>query len=123
MWDDYKELIKSDVADIKNSGGRPAGTISAALFLKEFADGFPWVHLDIAGTAYTEADLGTVPREAPQRADTRRVDVNDITKVQPNAFGDSERAAKLFFEHWQRLLGEHPFDLEQDHLGPIVHSR
>ena len=62
MWDDYKELIKSDVADIKNSGGRPAGTISAALFLKEFADDFPWVHLDIAGTAYTESDLGTVPR-------------------------------------------------------------
>jgi len=62
MWDDYKELIKSDVADIKNSGGRPAGTITAALFLKEFADDFPWVHLDVAGTAYTEADLGTVPR-------------------------------------------------------------
>jgi leucyl aminopeptidase len=62
MWDDYKELIKSDVADIKNSGGRPAGTITAALFLKEFADEFPWVHLDVAGTAYTEADLGTVPR-------------------------------------------------------------
>jgi leucyl aminopeptidase len=62
MWDDYKELIKSDVADIKNSGGRPAGTISDALFLKEFADGYPWEHLDIAGTAYTEADLGTVPR-------------------------------------------------------------
>jgi leucyl aminopeptidase len=62
MWDDYKELIKSDVADIKNSGGRPAGTITAALFLKEFAEEFPWVHLDVAGTAYTEADLGTVPR-------------------------------------------------------------
>jgi leucyl aminopeptidase len=62
MWDDYKELIKSDVADIKNSGGRPAGTISAALFLKEFTEGYPWVHLDIAGTAYTESDLGTVPR-------------------------------------------------------------
>ncbi|HTK48092.1 MAG TPA: leucyl aminopeptidase [Gemmatimonadaceae bacterium] len=62
MWDDYKELIKSDVADVKNSGGRPAGTITAALFLQEFADGMPWVHLDIAGTAYTEADLGTVPR-------------------------------------------------------------
>ena len=62
LWDDYKELIKSDVADIKNSGGRPAGTITAALFLKEFADGYPWVHLDIAGTAYTESDLGTVPR-------------------------------------------------------------
>ena len=62
MWDDYKELIKSDVADIKNSGGRPAGTITAALFLKEFADEYPWVHLDVAGTAYTESDLGTVPR-------------------------------------------------------------
>lgn len=62
MWDDYKELIKSDVADIKNSGGRPAGTITAAMFLREFAEGYPWVHLDIAGTAYTESDLGTVPR-------------------------------------------------------------
>ena len=62
MWDEYKELIKSDVADIKNSGGRPAGTISAALFLAEFAGDYPWVHLDVAGTAYTESDLGTVPR-------------------------------------------------------------
>jgi leucyl aminopeptidase len=62
LWDDYKELIKSDVADIKNSGGRPAGTITAALFLQEFAEGYPWVHLDIAGTAYTESDLGTIPR-------------------------------------------------------------
>jgi len=62
LWDDYKELIKSDVADIKNSGGRPAGTITAALFLKEFAEAYPWVHLDIAGTAYTESDLGTIPR-------------------------------------------------------------
>lgn len=62
MWDDYKELIKSDVADIRNSGGRPAGAISAALFLAEFAGEFPWVHLDVAGTAYTEADLVTVPR-------------------------------------------------------------
>ena len=62
LWDDYKELIKSDIADVKNSGGRPAGTITAALFLKEFAEDYPWVHLDIAGTAYTESDLGTVPR-------------------------------------------------------------
>ena len=61
MWDDFKPLIKSDVADIKNSGGRPAGTITAALFLKEFAEGYPWVHLDIAGTAYSESDLGTLP--------------------------------------------------------------
>ena len=62
LWDDYKELIKSDVADIKNSGGRAAGTITAALFLKEFAEEYPWVHLDIAGTAYSEADLVAIPR-------------------------------------------------------------
>jgi leucyl aminopeptidase len=62
LWDDFKELIKSDVADIKNSGGRAAGAISAAMFLKEFTDSYPWVHLDIAGTAYSETDLVTLPK-------------------------------------------------------------
>ena len=62
LWDDYKELIKSDVADVKNTGGRPAGSITAALFLKEFVEGFPWVHLDIAGTAYSESDLVALPK-------------------------------------------------------------
>ena len=62
LWEDYKDLIKSDVADVKNSGGRPAGTITAALFLKEFVDGFPWAHLDIAGTAYAEGDLTYIPK-------------------------------------------------------------
>jgi leucyl aminopeptidase len=61
LWDDYKPLIKSDIGDVKNSGGRAAGTITAALFLKEFVDGFPWVHLDIAGTAYAESDLTVIP--------------------------------------------------------------
>jgi leucyl aminopeptidase len=62
LWDDYKELIKSDVADIKNSGGRPAGAVTAAMFLREFAEGYPWAHLDIAGTAYSETDLVTIPK-------------------------------------------------------------
>ena len=62
LWDDYKELIKSDVADVKNSGGRPAGSITAAAFLKEFVVGYPWVHLDIAGTAYSETDLVALPK-------------------------------------------------------------
>ncbi|MEO7822672.1 MAG: leucyl aminopeptidase [Gemmatimonadaceae bacterium] len=62
MWDEYKDLIKSDVADVKNSGGRPAGAVTAALFLREFVDGFPWLHLDIAGTAYSETDLVTIPK-------------------------------------------------------------
>ena len=62
LWDDYRDLIKSDVADLKNSGGRAAGTITAALFLKDFAEGYPWVHLDVAGTAYSETDLVSLPR-------------------------------------------------------------
>lgn len=62
MWDEYKDLIKSDVADVKNSGGRPAGAVTAALFLNEFVQGYPWVHLDIAGTAYSETDLVTIPK-------------------------------------------------------------
>jgi leucyl aminopeptidase len=53
MYDDYKELIKSSVADIKNTGGRGAGSISAALFLSEFAEDTPWAHLDIAGTYFS----------------------------------------------------------------------
>jgi leucyl aminopeptidase len=59
MWrlpldDEYKEVIKSNIADMVNSGGRYGGAISAAMFLKEFAEDTPWIHLDIAGTAWTE---------------------------------------------------------------------
>ncbi len=50
--DEYMQQLKSDVADLKNVGGRPAGTITAACFLSEFAGSVPWAHLDIAGTAY-----------------------------------------------------------------------
>jgi leucyl aminopeptidase len=54
LWDDYDQLIKSDVADVKNIGGRAAGTITAAAFLKKFAKDFKWAHLDIAGTAWLD---------------------------------------------------------------------
>jgi leucyl aminopeptidase len=57
MFDEYREQIKSDYADIKNSGGRAAGTITAAWFLREFVGEYPWVHLDIAGTAYGDGKL------------------------------------------------------------------
>lgn len=62
MWDEYRDQIKSDVADMKNTGGRAAGSITAALFLQEFVDGFPFVHLDVAGTAYSQSDLGWLPK-------------------------------------------------------------
>nr|WP_300003878.1 leucyl aminopeptidase [Tissierella sp.] len=61
---EYEELIKSEVADVKNIGSRGAGTITAGLFLKEFVDEKPWVHLDIAGTAYISKALGYLPKGA-----------------------------------------------------------
>ncbi len=62
LWSEYREQVKSDVADVKNSGGRPAGTITAGWFLREFVEDYPWAHLDIAGTAYTEADRPDMPK-------------------------------------------------------------
>jgi leucyl aminopeptidase len=56
LWDEYRDLLKSEIADVKNSGGRGAGTITGGWFLREFVDGYPWVHLDIAGTAYTDSE-------------------------------------------------------------------
>ncbi|APV44364.1 leucyl aminopeptidase [Dehalogenimonas formicexedens] len=61
-YDDYKEQYKSDYADFKNVGGRPAGTITAGLFLGEFVGDTPWVHLDIAGTAYGEKEKGIITK-------------------------------------------------------------
>ena len=62
LFDEYKELLRSDVADLRNIGGRGAGTITAGLFLSHFAEGMPWVHLDVAGTAYSETDLVVLPK-------------------------------------------------------------
>ncbi len=62
LWDDYDQQIKSDVADVKNTGGRPAGTITAAAFLKKFASDFRWAHLDIAGTAWRDQNLPYIPK-------------------------------------------------------------
>lgn len=55
FWDDYKELLKSTIADMKNIGGRLAGTITAGKFLEHFAK-YPYVHIDIAGPAFIEGD-------------------------------------------------------------------
>ena len=62
LFDEYKEQLKSDVADLRNIGGRGAGTITAGLFLQEFVEDTPWVHLDVAGTAYSETDLVVMPK-------------------------------------------------------------
>ena len=58
MFDEYKRQNRSDYADVKNTGGRPAGSISAAFFISEFTEGVDWVHLDIAGTFMAERTQG-----------------------------------------------------------------
>jgi leucyl aminopeptidase len=62
LFDEYREQIKSDIADMMNTGGRAAGSITAAMFLKEFADTVPWAHLDIAGTAWAEEPRPYLPK-------------------------------------------------------------
>lgn len=58
LFPEYKELIKSSIADMKNSGGRDAGAITAACFIAEFAEQTPWIHIDIAGTVESNKDCG-----------------------------------------------------------------
>ncbi|MBK8989325.1 MAG: leucyl aminopeptidase [Chloroflexi bacterium] len=60
LWDDYQQAIKSNVADMKNSGGRMGGVGTSAIFLKQFTN-YPWAHLDIAGMALAEREKGYVP--------------------------------------------------------------
>jgi leucyl aminopeptidase len=62
LFEDYREQLKSEIADFTNTGGRPAGAITAALFLKEFTGGRPWAHLDIAGTAWSEDAKPYLPK-------------------------------------------------------------
>jgi leucyl aminopeptidase len=70
LWDEYEPQLESTVADMKNTGGRPAGTITAALFLKKFVQGaatapaYAWAHLDIAGTATTDKERPYTPKGA-----------------------------------------------------------
>ena len=57
LWDEYQSYLKSDIADLKNIGGRTAGAITAGMFLKHFTD-YPWIHLDIAGVAFLDGADG-----------------------------------------------------------------
>jgi leucyl aminopeptidase len=63
LFEEYTEQIRGDIADLKNSGGRYGGALTAGAFLKEFAD-YPWAHLDIAGTAYGKKGNDYIPKGA-----------------------------------------------------------
>jgi leucyl aminopeptidase len=64
LFDEYGEYIKSTIADLKNSAGRNGSLVTSGYFLKEFSDDTPWIHLDIAGTAWTDKDRPYSPQGA-----------------------------------------------------------
>ena len=64
LFDEYAEQLRSEIADMLNTGGRPAGACTAAMFLKEFAGGLPWAHLDVAGTAWFDDAKPWMPKGA-----------------------------------------------------------
>ena len=64
LYEEYLDQLKSEIADATNSGGRPAGVCTAAVFLKEFTNGRPWAHLDIAGTAWADENQPYQPKGA-----------------------------------------------------------
>ena len=64
LGDAYDKLLRSDIADMKNIGGRPGGSITAAQFLRRFVGEVPWAHLDIAGTAWASKETAIVPKGA-----------------------------------------------------------
>jgi leucyl aminopeptidase len=64
LWDEYYEQIKSDIADMKNTGGRAGGVITAAALLSKFVQKYPWVHLDIAATAWSDKERPYSPKGA-----------------------------------------------------------
>ena len=71
LYDEFSTTVKSEIADLRNSAGRAAGSLTAAAFLKAFVGETPWIHLDIAGTAYTDAEtpyLAKGPTGYPVRA-------------------------------------------------------
>jgi leucyl aminopeptidase len=64
LYDEYTDQLRSEIADMMNTGGRPAGACTAAMFLKEFAGSVPWAHLDVAGTAWADEPKPWLPKGA-----------------------------------------------------------
>jgi leucyl aminopeptidase len=62
LFEDYRDQLRSEIADLANVGGRPAGAITAGMFLREFAGDLPWAHMDIAGTAWQDEAKPFAPK-------------------------------------------------------------
>lgn len=95
LYEDYSKQIKSDFADIKNTGGREAGSITGGAFLKEFVGETPWVHLDIAGTAWTRDGKPYVPKGATGVGIRLLVDVlSDMAAATPVEASEPAKAKR-----------------------------
>ncbi len=97
-YDDYLAAMKSDIADLKNTGGRAAGTLTAAAFLREFVDKTPWIHLDVAGTAYLENESSWQakgPTGTPVRAFVALAESLAGGAPSEKATGNGARSAEL----------------------------
>ena len=94
LYDEFSSTVKSEIADLRNSTGRPAGSLTAAAFLKAFVGEVPWLHLDIAGTAYTDSEtpyLAKGPTGTPVRAFVALVE--DVAKSSNGAATNGNGAA------------------------------
>jgi leucyl aminopeptidase len=94
LYDDYDRQIKSDIADLKNTGGRGAGSETAGAFLQNFVADVPWIHLDIAGTAYLDGEssfMAKGPTGTPVRAFVALVE--DLAKSGFSTNGKPKSAA------------------------------
>jgi leucyl aminopeptidase len=96
-YEDYTTAMKSDIADLKNTGGRPAGTLTAAAFLREFVGTTPWIHLDIAGTAYLDTEFpwqAKGPTGTPVRAFVATVEALATLRQAQGDSGSANEAAR-----------------------------
>ncbi len=94
VFDEYKDQLKSDIADLTNTGGRPAGSITAAMFLKEFTGGLPWAHLDIAGTAWADEAKPYLPKGASGVAVRTLAELGDGGRAVLDAIEQAVRSLK-----------------------------
>ena len=96
LYDEFSNTVKSEIADLRNSTGRPAGSLTAAAFLKAFVGETPWIHLDIAGTAYTDSEtpfLAKGPTGYPVRAFVAMAEDAGHAKSLPTNGATSVKAA------------------------------
>jgi len=98
LWTEYREMVKSEVADIKNTAGRPGGAITAGAFLGAFTNGYRWCHLDIAGTMLVERARAYQPL---------------------GGTGAGVRVLTEFLSNWKKPSGKGPQPGRRTSLGPV----